>query len=398
MARDSNGLLDLPRARRWFELLDWGSRNDLYTFQQPLEGRSGPRVQIGGQPFLMLSSYDYLGLIGHPALEAAAIDAVKMFGTGTGGVRLLTGTTELHRRLEHELASFKGTEAALVLGSGYAANLAVIPALVGPGDVVLADEFVHRSVIDACRLAQVTMKRFRHNDLDSLASEIADSSTAHRKLIVAEGVYSMEGDVCPLPGLIELRNRHGAFLMVDEAHALGTIGSRGRGIDEFFGVPPSSVDIWTGSLSKALGSQGGFVAASSRVITYLQHESAAFVFSAALCPGAVAAARAALQVLIEEPGRLEISRENSKRLRDGLRRLGYSILDSPSAIVPLMIGEETSTYLMSRQLFSLGVLATAVTYPAVPRRQGRLRLCATAAQSETDLDEALEAIRSVGSL
>jgi 8-amino-7-oxononanoate synthase len=389
-------LLDLDEARGWFSLLRWGASRDLYTYQQPLQGRSGPRVVVRGKRLLMLSSYDYLGLIGHPALEAAAVEAVRTHGTGTGGVRLLTGTTELHRDLEHDLASFKGTEAALTFSSGYAANMAVIPALFGPRDRAFVDANAHRSIIDACLLARVPMHRFRHNNPDALRKALERGPQARRTLIVVEGVYSMDGDVCPLPEIVALKRRYEALLMVDEAHSFGTLGARGRGVDEHFGLDATCVDLWTGSLSKAIPANGGFVAGPADLITYLQHAGAPFIFSAALCPAATGAARAALRVLASEPGRIERMKHRAERLRIGLRALGHDTGASTTAIVPVHVGDDVKAYTLARRLLDQGLLVTAVVHPAVARGAARLRLCATAGHSEQDIDEALDAFRRVG--
>ncbi len=209
----TDGLLDISNAKRWFEVIGWGSPNDLYTYQQALESKSGPRVRLGGQQFLMISSYDYLGLIGHPAIEAAAIEAIGEYGTSTGGVRLLVGTTDLHRQFERELAAYKGAEAAMTFSSGYMANLGIVSSLLGPDDRVIIDAKAHRSIVEACRLARVPMQRFHHNDPFSLQQKLASKPSGRRTLIVVEGVYSMDGDICPLPDIVELKKQHDAFLM-----------------------------------------------------------------------------------------------------------------------------------------------------------------------------------------
>jgi 8-amino-7-oxononanoate synthase len=391
----AGGLLDTPAARAWMDLVEWGAHTDLYTFQVPLDGRSGTRVETRGQAMLMLSSYDYLGLIGHPAIEAAAIEAVERFGTGTGGVRLLTGTNALHRELERDLATFKGTEAAITFTSGYTASLAVISALFGPRDRVLVDARSHRSVIDACRLAGVPLRRFDHNDPDSLEHELRRAGAGVRTLVVVEGAYSMDGDICPLPAIVEVKNRYGAFLMVDEAHSFGVLGGTGRGIDEHWGVEPSEIDIWMGSLSKAIPANGGFLAGRRDLMIFLQHGGAPYMFSAALCPAAAGAARAALHVLQAEPERLVRMRRNSLRLREGLRDLGYDTGRSETPIVPVVQGDNESAFRLARELFSLGIIATAVIPPAVPRHAARLRLCASAGHTPADIDEALAAFRMV---
>jgi 8-amino-7-oxononanoate synthase len=390
-----SSLLDLEEARSWFKLLRWGADRDLYTYQQPLDGRSGSHVTVRGRPLLMLSSYDYLGLIGHPALEAAAVQAIQTHGTGTGGVRLLTGTTALHKELERDLAAFMGTEAALTFSSGYAANMAVIPALFGPRDRVLVDANAHRSILDACLLARVRLRRFRHNDTDALRRALDRDTGARRTLIVAEGTYSMDGDVCPLPEMVALKQRHGAWLMVDEAHSFGTLGARGRGVHEHFGLDAACIDLRTGSLSKAIPANGGFVAGQSDLVTFLQHAGAPFIFSAALCPAATGTARAALRVLQAEPERVDRMRHRAARLREGLRSLGLDTGSSTTAIVPVLMGSDVKAYTLARRLLDEGILVTAVVRPAVALGSARLRLCATAAHTEQDIDEALEAFRRV---
>jgi len=389
--RPSEPLVDTPAAHAWFDLVRWGYETDLYTFQQPLEGRSGVRVRVEGEDLLMLSSYDYLGLIGNPRVTEAAVAAIREYGTGTGGVRLLTGTTELHLALERAIAEFKETEASITFGTGYAANLAVIPALVGPHDRVVMDSKAHRSIVDACRLSGAGVQRFVHNDVASLEERLRTPSDARRTLVVVEGLYSMDGDVCPLPAIVALKERWGAFLMVDEAHSFGALGERGRGVHEYFGIPASTVDVWSGSLSKAIPANGGFVAGSRELVVYLQHAGAPFMFSAALCPAATAAALQALRVLRAEPERLAILRENSETLRSGLRSLGYDTGMSVGCIVPVLLGSDEVAYRLARDLRRLGVLVTAVVWPAVAVGEARLRLCATAAHSTSDLDEALDA-------
>ena len=390
-----NGLLDIPAARRWFDLLAWGDREGLYTYQVPLEGRVGSRVTALGRSRLMLSCCDYLGLAGHPAVEAAAVAAVRTYGTGTGGVRMLTGTAALHRELEREIAAFKGVEAALAFGSGYLANLAVIATLVGPRDRVLIDALAHRSLHDACLLARVPVTTFPHNDLGALERELRRVPD-RRTLIVVDGLYSMDGDTCPLPELLELKRRHDAFLLVDEAHALGVLGATGRGVHEHLGIEADAVDVWTGSLSKAVPSNGGFLAGRRDLIVYLQHAAAPFWFSAALGPAAAGAALEALRVMQREPERLEALRRNSGALRAGLRARGYDTLRSGSAIVPVLIGENVAAWRLARRLFDEGVLVSAVVHPAVRRGAARLRLCATAVQSAADIEEALGAFDRAG--
>ncbi len=387
--------LDTVRAQRWFKSIEWTMNRGLYTFQQPLQGQSRNRAWIDGREFLMLSSYDYLGLIGHPAIEEAALQAIHTYGTGSGGVRLLTGTTELHRRLERQLAAFKQTEAALTFTSGYLANVAVITALLQSSDRVVLDARAHRSIVDGCRLAGVPMRAFQHNDANSLERKLRRGPPAGQTLIIVEGIYSMDGDLCPLPEIVQLKNRYGALLMVDEAHSLGVLGTEGRGVNEHYGMAADEVDLWMGSLSKAVPANGGFLAASAPMIAYLQHEAAPFMFSAALCPAAAAAALASLEVIVAESWRRELVRQNADTLRRRLNELGYDTGLSAAPIIPVLLPDETASYQYARALFDAGILATAVVPPAVPLGTSRLRLCAMASHTPRDLCEAIEAFQTL---
>src|SRR5271168_5168386 len=268
------------RGRRLFENTAMACNADAYPFQIPLEARTGPEVQADGHSMLMLSSYDYLGLIGDSRIDDAAIAAIKKYGTGTGGARLLTGTTDQHQLMERDLAAFRGTEAAVTFSSGYAATLAVIGALFGPADRVIMDTLCHRSLTDACRFAGVQLQRFQHNDMESLRQEIQNGTPANRTLIITEGVFSMDGDICLLPEIIEIKKKFGCFLLVDDSHATGVLGAHGRGVAEHFGIAASEVDIWTGSLAKAIPATGGFVAGSQELIIFLQHGASPYIFSA----------------------------------------------------------------------------------------------------------------------
>ena len=387
-------LLD-ARARRLFESTALACSADAYPFQVPLSSKSGPCIETDGHQMLMLSSYDYLGLIGDPRIDAAAIAAVRRYGTGTGGVRLLTGTLELHNEMEVELAAFKGAEAALTFTSGYVANLAVISSLFGPADRVIADTLSHRSLMDACRLAGVQVQRFAHNDADSLRHEIKNGPQANRTLIISDGVFSMDGDICCLPDLIAVKKEFGCYLLVDESHATGVLGAYGRGTDEHFGVDTSDVDIWTGSLAKAIPSGGGFVAGSRELMIFLQHASAPFIFSGAMPAPSAAAVREAVRIVLAEPERVDRVRANAAFLREGLQELGYDTGLSQTAVIPLMLHEDARTALFARELRNRGVLAVPVMFPAVAQGASRLRLCVTAAHTTEQLQFALDAFASL---
>lgn len=384
-----NDLID-ARGRRLFETTALACDHDAYPFQIPLESRSGPEVRADGHSMLMLSSYDYLGLIGDPRVDEAALEAVRKYGTGTGGARLLTGTTDEHQLMEQDLADFFGTESAVTFSSGFMANLAVIGSLFGASDRVIMDALCHRSLTDACRFAGVQLQRFRHNDVDSLRHEIENGQPANRTLIVTEGVFSMDGDICCLPEILEITRAAGCFLLVDDSHATGVLGSNGRGVGEHFGIPASEVDMWTGSLAKAIPANGGFVACSQELAIFLQHAASPYIFSAALSPSAVAAIRAGLSILIEEPERVAKIRTNSEFLRRGLQELGYDTGMSDTAVIPVILNDEAKTSLFARRLRDFGILAAPVLFPAVPQNSARLRLCVTAGHTQAHLDFVLE--------
>jgi 8-amino-7-oxononanoate synthase len=383
------------RARRVFEMMGQACEFSVYPYQLPLEARSGPWVKAEGREFLMLSSYDYLGLIGDLRVDEAAIEAIRKYGTGTGGVRMLTGTIDLHHEMERDVAAFKGKAEAITFSSGYLANLAVIASLLTPQDRVILDALSHRSLVDACRLAGVPLQRFRHNDMDSLRNELSSGAPANRTLIVADGVFSMDGDICRLPDLVELKREFDCFLMIDESHASGVLGLNGRGTDEHFGIPTDEVDIWSGSLAKAIPSNGGFVAVSQELAIFLQHSAAPFIFSAALAPPSVAAVRASLAILKSEPERVARIQRNSEFLRDGLRALGYNTGHSETAIIPVILNDEATAALMAGRLRELGIFVTPILFPAVPMGSARLRLCVTAAHSLEDLEFAIDGFRQI---
>jgi glycine C-acetyltransferase len=389
---DKASLVD-NRARRVFDLASRACKAGVYPYQLPLEGKSGPWVEAEGRKMLMLSSYDYLGLIGDSRVNEAAIEAIRKYGTATGGVRLLSGTIDLHHRMEEELAAFKGTAEAITFSSGYLANLAVLSALLAPQDHVLLDSLSHRSLVDACRLSGVTIRRFAHNDPCSLRRELEARPKDGRTLIIADGVFSMDGDICRLPELVELKKEFRCFLMIDEAHATGVLGPNGRGTDEHFGIAATDVDIWTGSLAKAIPSSGGFVATSQEISVYLQHVAAPFIFSAALCPPAVGAVRETLAILKREPERVARLKQNACFLRNGLRELGYSVGASETPVIPVIFGDEAPAALFAGRLRDLGIVVTPVLFPAVPQGAARLRICVTAAHTTEDLELALDAFR-----
>ena len=389
--RPARFLLD-GEARRWSRLIDQAESYEV--LQRTLEAKSGPHTVIEGREFVVISAYDYLGLIGHPLIDAAAARAIEEFGTGTGGVRLLTGTNSLHTELERDLAAFKGTEAAMTFSSGFLANIAVITTLMGPRDRVILDECCHRSIRDACRMADASVVRFLHNDVADLEKKLRQPARG-RTLIVIEGIYSMDGDICPLPEIVEMKERFGAFLMVDEAHAIGVLGPTGRGTQDHFGMPSVGVDIWMGSLSKAIPASGGFLAGDAALIRFLRYVASPYVFSAALTPASTAAARAALEVMLNEHDRHRRLADNAEFLRGSLNRMGFDTGTSTTPVIPVLLRNEEHTLRAARTLFEAGILATPVCFPAVPRGAARLRLCASAGHDRDTLDVVLRAFAAL---
>ncbi|HHV62914.1 MAG TPA: pyridoxal phosphate-dependent aminotransferase family protein [Firmicutes bacterium] len=371
--------------------------NNLYYYLQQVDALNGARVTIGGREMIMFSSYSYLALIDHPGIKAAANAATSEFGTGTHGVRILAGTTRLHVELERRLAEFMGTEDAIAYNSGFLGNVATISSFVGKGDAVIVDQLSHASLVDGARLSGAEFIWFKHNDPSDLERILRDASDRYRgKLVVVDGVYSMDGDVAPVPELLELTRRYDAWLLVDEAHSLGVLGQTGHGIKEYFGLPADAIDITTGSLSKTIPAVGGFVAGRADFIAFLRHNARGFVFSAALPPAATAAARAALDVIEQEQWRLAKLRANIKRFVDGLHDLGYDTLDTKSAVIPIMIGDEEETLKLTMLLHNDGIFICPILPPAVPPKTCRLRANVLASHTDEDIDRALDALERAG--
>ena len=340
----------------------------------------------------MFASNDYLDLARDPRVVAAAAEAAREFGAGSGGARLTTGTQPPHVRLEDELAAFKGTEAALVYGTGYMANVGAISALVGKGDAILSDELNHASIIDGCRLSGADVVTYRHGDMDDLDRKLAACRAHRRRLAVSDGVFSMDGDILDLLRFLEVTRRHDAFSMVDEAHATGVVGETGRGLSEHFGC--DLPDVLVGTLSKALGSEGGFVCGSRVLTEYLRNVSRPFIFSTAPGAPAMAAARAALAVLSAEPGRVAKLKENVSLFVAELARLGISVRGE-AAIVPIVVGDERRALAASAALEARGFLVPAIRYPTVAHGAARLRVALMSAHEPAQLQAAAAAIAAV---
>ncbi len=357
----------------------------------------GPRVRINGREVLQFSSNDYLGLAADDRIKRATADAVSHYGCGAGSSRLVGGTTELHATLEAALAELKATEACLVFTSGYHANIGVVSALTGPGDIIFSDERNHASLVDGCRLSRASVEVYRHMDVEHLGQLLSSASGDGQRLIVTETVFSMEGDVAPLQQLVDLAQRWDAWLVVDEAHATGVFGEHGGGLVEELGLA-QDIDVQIGTLGKALGSMGAFVAGSRLLVDWLTNTARSLIYTTALSPPAVAAALAAVKVVHSDPARRQRLWTNTEQMRSGLVARGFSLGSSRSPILPLLVGDDERALAFSAELFKQGVFVPAIRPPTVPVGMSRLRIVPTASHSSADVEMALDAFASAGQL
>ncbi len=366
----------------------------IYPFFRMIESAQDPVVILNGRRMIMVGSNNYLGLTNHPKVKEAAIEAVKKYGTGCAGSRFLNGTLDIHVRLEEKLASFMRKEAALVFSTGFQVNLGVISALVGKDDVVIIDKMDHASIVDGCRLSYGEVKRFRHNDVADLERILAGSD-GRGKLVVVDGVFSMEGDIINLPDVVTIAAQYGARLMVDDAHGIGVLGKTGRGTAEHFGLE-KEVDLIMGTYSKSLASIGGFVAADADVIHYIKHFARALMFSASPTPASIAAVSVALDIIENEPERIAQLWKNTHKMLKGFRELGFEIGPSETPIVPIVVGDDMIAFRMARMLQDEGVFANVAVSPAVPPGKSLIRTSYMATHTDEHLDEVLGAFRKVG--
>jgi 8-amino-7-oxononanoate synthase len=366
-----------------------------YLMYREIESPQDPVVTMKGQKVVMLGSMNYLGLTSHPKVKEAAIRATEKYGTGCAGSRLLNGTLDVHVHLEDRLAQFMQRESALVFSTGYGVNVGVLSCLLGRHDIALLDTMDHASILDGVRLSFAKQLKFRHNDAGDLEEKLSRVGPDKGKLIAVEGVYSMEGDIAPLPEIVQHKKKHGARLFVDEAHSLGVFGDHGRGVAEHFGVE-DDVDLVMGTFSKSLATVGGFVAGSFEVIDYIKHNARAQIFTAAIPPGAVAAVEAALDIIEAEPERRDRLWENTEYMRVELAGLGFETCGSQSPIISLLVGEDAATFQMAKRLQEEGVFVNPVMTPAVPAGQSMIRTSYMATHSREQLDRALGALAKVG--
>jgi 8-amino-7-oxononanoate synthase len=386
--------MDIFEKCSQFTIVKEAIEGGYYPYFIPLSENEGSEVIYGGRRLIMCGSNNYLGLTTHPKVKEAAINAIKRFGTSCTGSRFLNGNLELHEQLEEELAAWVGKPAALVFSTGMQTNLGTISALVDRSDVVILDKYDHASIVDGARLAWGETKRFRHNDLEDLQRVLEKVPPEKGKLVVVDGVYSMEGDIAPLPELIEICRRYGARLMVDDAHSLGVLGG-GRGTAAHFGVT-EAVDLIMSTFSKSFASLGGFIAGDTDVIQYIQHHARALIFSASIPPANAAAALAALEVMRQEPERVQRVNAIGERVRTELKRLGYQIGNSQTPIIPILIGDDMRTVLAWKALFEAGLFVNPVLSPAVPEGRQLLRTSYMATHTDQQIDRALELFEKVG--
>ncbi len=370
--------------------------NDLYFYNQPIEEiKGGSRVVVRGREMGMYASYGYLGLLGHPRINKAAKAAIDKFGTGTNGVRTLAGSLTIHTELEETIAGFKHAEAAVTYSSGYATNLAVISSLMGRGDYILSDKLNHASIVDGCLMSGAEFRRFRHNDMADLEHRLQQVPEGVAKMVIADAVFSMDGDVIDLPKVAALCKKYGAWLMMDEAHSLGVLGKTGRGIEEHFDLW-DCVDIKMGTLSKTIPSVGGYVAGKKELIQYLRHASRAYIFSAALPPAQAAAANESFKVILDEPWRIEKVNANGQQFINGLKNAGFDTLLTTTAIVPVLCGTDERAFALTRTCQHKDLFVLPVVSPAVPEGLARLRATVTAAHEPQEIEYALGVIATAG--
>ncbi len=365
-----------------------------YPYFRMIESAQDPEVVINGRKMVMVGSNNYLGLTNHPKVKEAAIEAIRKYGSGCAGSRFLNGTLDIHVRLEEKLAQFIRKEAALVFSTGFQVNLGVISALAGKDDVIIIDKMDHASIIDGCRLSYAEVKKFRHNDMADLERILIENKD-RKKLIVVDGVFSMEGDIVNLPEVVALARKYGARVMVDDAHGIGVLGKTGRGTAEHFGLE-NEVDLIMGTYSKSLASIGGFIAGEEKVVHYIKHFARALIFSASPPPASIAAVSAAVGIIENEPERIERLWKNTRRVHEGFKSLGYEIGPTETPIIPILVGEDMKAFTMAMMLQEEGVFANVAVSPAVASGKALIRTSYMATHTDEHIDRVLNAFEKVG--
>ena len=378
------------------EELDALRQKHLFRNLRVLEGRQLPEACFDGHSVINLSSNNYLGLNTHRRLVDAAKQATEAFGVGSGAVRTIAGTMQIHMELEEAIARFKHVEASVVFQSGFTANAGTVSSILGKGDLIISDELNHASIIDGCRLSRAEIRVFPHKDLNRLEEILKETANfSGKKLLITDGVFSMDGDIAPLPALVELGERYGAILMVDDAHSSGVLGKNGVGTVDHFNLH-GRVDVQVGTLSKAIGSLGGYVCGSRKLIDFLYHRARPFLFSTSHPPAVAASCLAAFQVLQEEPEWIERLWENTRFFKAGLERLGFNTGQSETPITPIIVGKGDLAMRFSDELFAKGVFAQGIGFPTVPEARSRVRTIVTATHTQELLQRALDVMGQVG--
>jgi glycine C-acetyltransferase len=388
----ANGRLDYLK-----EQLEELERDGLALHPRVLEREQAARTRFDGRDVINLASNNYLGLAAHPRMKEAASKAALEFGAGSGAVRPIAGTMSLHRELERRFAEFKGAEDALMFQSGFTSNAGTVAAILTKEDVIISDQLNHASIIDGARLSRAEIKVFPHKDAAAAAALLAETKApGRRQLLITDGVFSMDGDIAPLPNLVEVAEQHGAIMMIDDAHATGVLGPGGKGTVAHYGLDPRRIDVQVGTLSKAIGVLGGFIAGPSHLIQWLINRGRPYLFSTSTPPGVAAACIEALDVMRDEPERIERLWERTRFFKEGLHALGFDTGASETPITPVIAGEETKAQELSALLWEEGVFTPPVVYPTVAKGRARVRTIVTADHTQQDLEEALAAFENVG--
>jgi len=369
--------------------------NGYYPYFIPFSGGDDTVMVYKGQPKIMIGSNNYLGLTHHPKVVEAAQQALKIYGTGRTGSRFLNGTLDIHEEFEHELAEFTNKEAALVFSNGYLVNMGVISSLLRKNDYVVGDKLNHASIVDGCRFSEANTVRFRHNDMKDLAKVLKNLPEQVGKLLVVDGVFSMEGDIANLPEIVRVAKPFGVRIMVDDAHAIGVLGPNGNGTAAHFGLD-DQVDLIMGTFSKSFGALGGFIAGAYEVVDYIKHNARSMIFTASLPPSVVASTRAALQIIKAEPERRQRLIEIGNYMRREFKRLGFNTSTSETPVIPIVIGDNLKTFTFWKMLFEAGVYSNAVISPAVPSNSSRLRTSYIATHKQEQLDFVLDKFAQIG--
>jgi 8-amino-7-oxononanoate synthase len=369
-------------------------KSGLYRRLRIIASSQEATVIISNKKYLSFSSNNYLGLATHPRLKEAAVEAIQKYGCGAASSRLISGTMELHDQLEKRIALFEGKEAAILFPTGYTANVGTITALVDEKDVIILDKLNHASIIDAARLSRAKLQVYPHCDPVKLDAVLKKCAKYRRKLVITDSVFSMDGDVAPLPRIVDVVKKHGAILMVDEAHATGILGENGRGASEYFRVD-DRIDVKMGTLSKAVGSLGGFVVGSSDLVDFLRNKARSFIYTTALPPAVCAASIAALDIIEDEPELRQKYWENVAYIRDGLKSMGFDTMQSETQIIPVLISDERKTMEISKFLYENRILVPGIRFPTVPKKRARLRLTIMATHTKEDLIKLMTALEKV---